>query len=483
MTSPAVTTRPPFHNRDEAGKVLAQALSSYAGRPDVVVLGLARGGMPVARAAANAIGATLGVFVARKFGVPGVEEVALGAIAEGSRRIVADEVARYIGVPARVIERLATRERVELERCASLYHAGWSLPDLRGRVVILVDDGLVTGVTLRAAAHVVRRAAPARLIAAVPVASQWGSKHLETAVDELVVPVTSAKLASLSTAFEDYAPVTDDDVLELLHRPTRRVFSATLDTSNHFDMALPWGNGQPRDRERAVAIPVADGAIMADLGMPSTGVFPITMQRSGAVRGLVILAHEDGVSRHSFVNRYVAGRLRLGGYATLRLDLMTRSEQLSRAASALLGLDAQRLAARLASACDWTTREGIVGAQRVTLVGAGNAAAAAVLTASRHQDQVRAVVLRGLVDLSGHVLSQLRGSVLLVAGADEPRTVRKYATALRELPADTQLMTVPRAAHAIDEPQAVGSLAERLVGWLDGLEQKDRRRPRRRSGD
>jgi pimeloyl-ACP methyl ester carboxylesterase len=124
-----------------------------------------------------------------------------------------------------------------------------------------------------------------------------------------------------------------------------------------------------------------------------------------------------------------------------------------------------------------------VGAQRVTLVGAGNAAAAAVLTASRHQDQVRAVVLRGLVDLSGHVLSQLRGSVLLIAGADEPRTVRKYATSLRELPADTQLMTVPRAAHAIDEPQAVGSLAERLVGWLEGLEQIDRRRPRQRSGD
>jgi putative phosphoribosyl transferase len=483
MTSPAVTARPSFRNRHEAGKVLAQALSPFAARPDVVVLGLARGGMPVARAVADALGATLGVFVARKFAVPGVEEVALGAIAEGSRRIVVDEVARYIGVPARIIERLATRERVELERCASLYHAGSRLPDLRGRVVILVDDGLITGVTLRAAAHVVRRAAPARLIAAVPVASQWGSTHLGAAVDELTVAVTSAKLRTLSTAFEHCDPVTDEEVLELLHRPTRRVSSTMLDTSSHVGMALPWGDDRPRDRERAIAIPVADGAMMADLGMPTTGVFQSTLRRLGAVRGLVILAHEDGVSRNTFVNRYIAGRLRLGGYATLRLDLMMRSERLSRADSTLVGIDAQRLETRLAAACDWAVREGIAGVHRMTLVGAANAAGAAILTAARHRDRVRAVVVRGgPVDLAGHVLSQLRGSVLLIAGADDPRTVRRYAAALRELPADTQLMTVPRATHALDDPQAVGSLAERLMGWLDGLEQTDRRGRRRPSG-
>jgi putative phosphoribosyl transferase len=247
MTSPAPTARPSFRNRYQAGTVLAQALSPYAARPDTVVLGLARGGMPVARAVADALGATLGVFVSRKFGVPGTEEVALGAIAEGSRRIVADAVAQYIGAPARLLERLATNERVELERRASLYHAGWPLPDLRDRVVILVDDGLVTGVTLRAAARVVRRAGPARLIAAVPVASHWGSTHVGAAVDELAVVVTSAKLATVSPAFEDYAPVTDDDVLRLLHGPTRRASSLTLDTSDQSGSVWPWGDGPPRD--------------------------------------------------------------------------------------------------------------------------------------------------------------------------------------------------------------------------------------------
>jgi putative phosphoribosyl transferase len=166
----------------------------------------------------------------------------------------------------------------------------------------------------------------------------------------------------------------------------------------------------------------------------------------------------------------------------MRLDLMTTSEQRHRADRVLLGLDARRLATRLAAVCDWMSDEGITGAQRMMLIGAGDAAGAALLTAARRQDHVRAVVVRGgRVDLAGHVLSELRASVLLIAGADDPGAVRRYAAALRELPADTQLMTVPHAAHAVDEPQAVGSLAERLVGWLDGLERMDRRRSRRRS--
>lgn len=478
----AVTVSRTFRDRSEAGKVLARSLGQYATESGVVVLGLARGGIPVARQVADALDATLGVVVSRKIGVPGIEEVALGAIAEGTRRIVTDGVAQHIGVPARLIERLATRERVELERCASLYHAARPLPDLRGCVVVLVDDGVATGVTLRAAARVVRRARPARLVAAVPIASRRGGYEVGADVDELTVVVTPEKFESVSAAYENYAPVSDDDVLELLGRPTRRASSTVRDISDRLGEGLSWADGRPHDRERTIVIPVAGGAIVADLGMPPPGIYASAMQRSGNVRGLVMLAHGDGSNRNSFRNRYIAGRLRLAGYATLRLDLLTRAEQQMGAGGASFGLDVERLATRLAGACEWAAREDVAGAQRTVLIGAGTGAAAALVTAARHPERVRAVVARGgRVDLAARALSRVSAAVLLIVGASDPGSVRRHDDALWELPADAELVKVPRAAQGFDEPGALGFAAEHVVGWLDRLDRLDRRNLRRRS--
>src|SRR5262249_28776072 len=145
------TPRATFRDRAAAGRMLAQSLAAYQGRPDVIVLGLARGGVPVARVVADALRVPVGVVVARKVGVPGIEEVALGAVAEGGHHVVADTVAWYLGVPTRIVDRLAERERAELERSVARYRLALASYDLRGRTVIIVDDGLATGATMRAA--------------------------------------------------------------------------------------------------------------------------------------------------------------------------------------------------------------------------------------------------------------------------------------------------------------------------------------------
>ncbi len=159
----------PFTDRREAGKVLASKLRQYAGRPDVVVLALPRGGVPVAFEVAEALEAPLDIFLVRKLGMPGHAEFAIGAIASGGVRVVNTEVVRWYGIPEQAIEQIAREEQAELERRDREYRQGRPLPDLSGHIVILVDDGLATGSTMRAAVQAVRQHHPARVIVAVPV--------------------------------------------------------------------------------------------------------------------------------------------------------------------------------------------------------------------------------------------------------------------------------------------------------------------------
>ena len=239
--------RAAFRDRTDAGAVLARSLIDYRGRSDVTVLGLARGGVPVAREVANLLRVPMDVIVARKVGVPGIEEVALGAIAEGSKRVVADTVAWYLGVPSRIVDRLAARERVELERRVVLYASGLASLDLRGRTVILVDDGIATGATVRAAVRSIREKRPARVVVAVPVASRDAAEDVRLEVDELVTVVTPARFVTVGAAYENFSPVTDEDVLSLIGRPTRRVSPYMRDVSDRIGTALTRADGRSRD--------------------------------------------------------------------------------------------------------------------------------------------------------------------------------------------------------------------------------------------
>jgi putative phosphoribosyl transferase len=466
--------RAPFRNRTDAGRVLARSLNRYASDTRAVVLGIARGGAPVGREVANALRAQFGVVVARKIGVPGIEEVALGAVAEGSHRVQADSVAWYLGVPARVVDRLAAREYAELERCVALYRSGLTRFDLRGRTVILVDDGLATGATMRATIRSVRNKQPARIVAAVPVASRSAAEEVRREVDDLVVVVTPARFDSVAASYDDYSPVSDDEVTGLLGHGIRRISPRVLDMSDRLGAALTRASGWASGAERTIGIPAFDTTVVADLGLPRTATAR-EMHYAHGVRGLVIVAHGDGSSRNSYRNRYIAGRLRLSGYSTLRVDLLTRDEQLADDKNGSFRFDLGRLATRLASVCEWVEREGVAGAHRTILVGANTGAAAALATAARRPGRIFAVVARGgRVDLARNVLSDVRTPVLLIVGGSDREALRRHTEALERLPRGAVLMKVPRAGHTFDEPGTLGVAAEYIVGWLDRLELRQR---------
>ncbi len=207
-----------FLNREEAGQRLAAELSQYAKRDDVVVLGLPRGGLPVAFAVAEGLGLPLDVFVVRKLGVPGFEELALGAIASGDVRVLNEDVVRAVPEAAQLIESITAKELCELERRERLYRDGRTAPELHGRIVILVDDGLATGATMRAAVAALRRRGVARIVVAVPVGAAETCRELEREVDEIVCPVASESFRAVGEFYENFSQVTDDEVRNLLAR-------------------------------------------------------------------------------------------------------------------------------------------------------------------------------------------------------------------------------------------------------------------------
>jgi predicted phosphoribosyltransferase len=205
-----------FRDRAEAGRELAVRLAGYAGRDDVVVLGLPRGGVPVAAEVARSLGAPLDVFLVRKLGLPGREELAMGAIASGGALVLNRDVVDELGVPDEVVQRVAARESEELRRRAALYRGERPEPELAGRVVILVDDGLATGASMRAAVAAVKSLQPARVVVAVPAAPAPTCAELAREVDELVCLRTPEPFYAVGMWYDDFSQVSDDEVRALL---------------------------------------------------------------------------------------------------------------------------------------------------------------------------------------------------------------------------------------------------------------------------
>src|SRR5882672_6748953 len=197
------TTARRFRNRVEAGRLLAERLREYAGRDDVVVLGLPRGGVPVAFEIARALDAPLDVFLVRKLGVPGHEEFALGAIATGGVRVINQDVVRGLDISPGTIDAIAAKEQQELERRERVYRGDRPAPDLRGRIVILVDDGLATGATMHAAVKALRQQGAGRVIVAVPIAPPETCEQLREEVDDIVCAVTPEPFHAVGLWYED----------------------------------------------------------------------------------------------------------------------------------------------------------------------------------------------------------------------------------------------------------------------------------------
>jgi putative phosphoribosyl transferase len=205
-----------FKNRREAGQKLAEKLSEYKNRDDVMVLALPRGGVPVAFEVAEILNAPLDVFLVRKLGVPGHEELAMGAIASGGTRVLNETVVRPLNIPAEIIDAVAANEQRELERRERAYRDDLPAPEIKDKIVILVDDGLATGATMRAAAIGLKGQAPRKIVVGVPVSSPETCEELENEADQVVCAATPQPFYGVGIWYENFSQTTDDEVRELL---------------------------------------------------------------------------------------------------------------------------------------------------------------------------------------------------------------------------------------------------------------------------
>ncbi len=229
-----------FHNRTEAGQELAARLMAYARRPDVLVLGLPRGGVAVAYEVARALQAPLDVLLVRKLGVPGQEELALGALASGGVRVLNERVVHELAIPASIIETATTNAEQELRRRERLYRGHRPAPQAQGRVIILVDDGVATGATMQAAIAVIRRQHPARLVVAIPVAPPPVCAEIQAGVDEMICLMTPEVFLGVGVWYEDFSQLTDRQVRSLLEH-ARKFEEGERDGEQN----ITWHGGAP----------------------------------------------------------------------------------------------------------------------------------------------------------------------------------------------------------------------------------------------
>jgi len=205
-----------FRNRTEAGQVLARRLQQYKNQPDVLILGLPRGGVPVAYEVARELNAPLDVFIVRKLGVPGHEELGMGAIATGGVRTLHEGIIREIGISPQTIEAVSAREQAELERRERLYRGDRPAPTIKGRTIVIVDDGLATGSTMKAAIQAVRQQDPRQVIVAVPTAPSETCEQLKGSADEVVCALTPEPFFAVGGSYADFTQITDEEVRDLI---------------------------------------------------------------------------------------------------------------------------------------------------------------------------------------------------------------------------------------------------------------------------
>jgi erythromycin esterase-like protein/predicted phosphoribosyltransferase len=307
---------PLFRDRREAGRLLASKLTAYANRPDVIVMALPRGGVPVAYEVARALGAPLDVFVVRKLGVPGHEELAMGAVATGGVRVLND-VVRHLGIPDHLVETVSSSELRELARRERLYRGSQPPPDVRDRTVILVDDGLATGSTMHAAIQALRKQQPARIVVAVPVAAPESCQEMRAEADDVVCAVTPERFHAVGVWYRDFSQTTDDEVRALLAE--RPAVKESVPTRSPVDSVA--GNAV-----RAAAYPLAGSARDYDplmervgdarfalLGEASHGTHEFYRERAEITkrliteRGFTAVAIEADWPDAYRVNRFVRG--------------------------------------------------------------------------------------------------------------------------------------------------------------------------------
>jgi putative phosphoribosyl transferase len=435
-----------FRDRTDAGRQLALRLAPYRDASPVV-LGLPRGGVPVAHEVARALGAPLDVCVVRKIGAPIQPELAIGAVSEGGALHVERDTKELVGVSDDELARLIVAKRAEVEERVRKFRPRGSGVDVRGKTVILVDDGVATGSTARAALQTLRARGAGRIVLAVPVGATESLEELASIADEIVCPYPEDMFLAVGLWYEDFTTTTDRDVVELLER-------ARAGGERH---------DQPRSRSERVRLPV-DRDVRIPLGEEwLEGHLTIP---EGA-RGLVLFAHGSGSGRHSPRNRFVAAELQRDGLATLLLDLLTEEEERIDARTTHLRFDIPLLASRLVAATDWTRKQPETEPLVIGYFGASTGAAAALVAAATRPDVVRAVVSRGgRPDLAAGSLSDVRAPTLLIVGGADPEVLQLNRESLYFLGCAKLLTVVSGATHLFEEPDTLEQVARAAAQWF-----------------
>src|SRR5262245_1777134 len=449
-------------DRTDAGQALARSLEHLRGT-DLVVLGLPRGGVPVAYEVATSLGAPLDVIVVRKLGVPFQPELAMGAIGEGGIRVSNDDVIRRGGITQQEIAAVEQRERADLVQQAKQFRAGRPNVKVAGRTAVIVDDGIATGSTAAAACQVARQMGATRVILAVPVGAPESIRSLQVVCDEVDCLFAPDYFMAVGTFYDNFRHVSDAEVTDLLARSLEAVQVAAVSQPSQDSQPQPAQGGSstkdtaeaggPPERNDEVQLRVDDGSIVLD------GHLTIPANTSG----MVIFVHGSGSSRHSPRNLFVASQLNEAGLGTLLFDLLTRDEEVERANV----FDIQALAARLADATSWIREQ--PGGMKTPLgyFGASTGAAAALWAAAEPGANVDAIVSRGgRPDLAETRLPDVSSPTLLIVGGRDNVVLGLNKQAQEQLRCENRLAVVPGATHLFEEPGALRTVTRLAGEWF-----------------
>ena len=422
-----------FVDRADAGRQLAHRLLPLRGT-DAVVVALPRGGVPVAAEVAQELRVPLDVIVVSKLGVPFQPECGFGAIGEGGARTIDDRVVRQARLTGQAIASVEARERARLDRRVGQLRGDQPPVPLAARTAVVVDDGIATGSTARAACLVARARGASRVIVAVPVGAAEAVASLRRDADEVICLHSPASFAAIGDWYQDFSQVADGEVASLLGQAVTCL--------------------RPRDLAPDPA------EVTVDTG---TARLPGSLVIPPDAGGLVVFVHGSGSSRHSPRNQFLAAGLNRAGLGTLLVDLLTPDEELSRANVFNVAL----LAARLAAITRWL-RDQPGTAVPLGYFGAstGTAAALAAATATPRLP-VDAIVSRGgRPDLVGGRLALVRAPTLLIVGGADTVVLDLNQRAQTQLKCESRLAVVPGATHLYPEPGALGQVTDLAADWF-----------------
>ena len=428
-----------FNNRTHAGELLAEKLLKYKSRKPVI-LALPRGGVPVAAEISARLGAPFDVLVVRKIGAPFNSELAIGAVCESDEPILNTITLAQIGFEPDDIRNTLKSEKTEVQRQIKLFRQGAKLGDLTQNCVIIVDDGLATGATVKAAIRFLQKKGVEHIVVAVPVAPASTARVIRPRVDELVTLVELEDLYSVGQWYRDFGQVSDDEVLSLLAEQSGQNRKLRLlPKSRSVMISLENGDGKSRLR----------GELTEFSGM----------------KAMIVFTHGSGSGRRSTRNVQVAEVLNRAGFGTLLFDLLTEKEEKNRKNIFDIGL----LSQRLLRVTTWLHQQQNLKGLKIGYFGASTGAAAALVAAVQFSgdEAIFAVVSRGgRPDLAGEALVRITAPVLLLVGGKDYDVIELNRIAKKKLP-NAKLSIVPNATHLFEESGTLQEVARQAAYWFD----------------